>query len=116
MKMAVTLRAFAPIVFRIATSRCFSITRRIRVATIFSAATSTMSPTASETAIFSSVSAEKSDLFITVQSSVKYWSPSCFVTVAATCGALVMSSTRNWIKSTCRLSNNRIASWSDTNA
>ncbi len=54
---------------------------------IFSAATNTMSPTASDTAIFSSVSAEKSDLFITVQSSVQYWSPSRALTAAATWGA-----------------------------
>ena len=70
MKMAVTLRELAPMVFRIATSRCFSMTRRISVATMLSAATSTIRPIASETAIFSSESAEKRGLFFTVQSSV----------------------------------------------
>ena len=59
--MVVMLPALAPMVFRIAMSRCFSMTSRISDATIFSAATMTISPMVSEMAIFSSQSAEKSD-------------------------------------------------------
>ena len=54
MKIVVMLRALAPIVFRMAMSRCFSITSRISDATMFSAATMTMRPIVSEMAIFSS--------------------------------------------------------------
>ena len=54
MKIVVTLLALAPIVFRIAMSRCFSITSRTSDATMLSAATMTMRPMVSETAIFSS--------------------------------------------------------------
>ena len=57
MKIVVTLFALAPIVFRMAMSRCFSITSRTSDATMFSAATMTMRPIVSETAIFSSESA-----------------------------------------------------------
>ena len=71
MKIAVTLLALAPIVFRMAMSRCFSITSRISDATMFSAATMTIRPMVIEIAIFSSQSAEKSDLFICAQSWVR---------------------------------------------
>ncbi len=71
MKIAVTLFAPAPIVFRIAMSRFFSITSRISEATMFSAATMTMRPIVSEIAIFSSDSAENSVPFISAQSRVR---------------------------------------------
>ena len=70
MKIAVTLRAPAPIVFRMPISRCFSITSRMSNATIFSAATMTINPMVSGIAIFSSPSAENSDLFMSAQSCV----------------------------------------------
>ena len=70
MKIVVTLRALAPIVFRMAMSRCFSITSRMSDATMLSAATMTMRPMVSEMAIFSSQSAEKSDWFMSAQSCV----------------------------------------------
>ena len=71
MKMVVTLLALAPMVFRIAMSRCFSITSRTSEATIFSAATMTMRPIVIETAIFSRDKAANSDRFITDQSSAR---------------------------------------------
>ena len=55
-------------VLRIAMSRLFSITSRMSDATMLSAATITMRPIASDTAIFSSVSAAKSGLFMSDQS------------------------------------------------
>ena len=70
MNTAVTLRAPAPMVFRMPMSRCFSMTSRMSDATMFSAATMTMRPIVSEMAIFSRPSAEKSDLFISAQSCV----------------------------------------------
>ena len=66
------LRADAPIVFRIAMSRLFSITSRISEATMFSAATITMRPMVIEIAIFSSQSAEKSARFSSAQVWVRY--------------------------------------------
>ena len=51
-------------------SRCFSITSRISEATMFSAATMTISPMVIEIAIFSSQSAPNSERFICVQSCV----------------------------------------------
>ena len=93
MKISVMLRALVPIVFRIAMSRCFSITSRISEATMFSAATMTMSPIVSAMAIFSSVSAEKSAWFICAQSSVKYSGPIVSSMPRATAVARKMSST-----------------------
>ena len=87
MKIAVTLRAPAPIVLRMPMSRCFSMTSSISDATMFSAATITMSPMASDTANFSSVSAEKSALFICPQSCAVYLSPSRVPTSCAMAGA-----------------------------
>ena len=57
-------------------SRCFSITSRISDATMFSAATITIRPMVIEIAIFSSDSAEKSDLFICGPVLVTYCAPS----------------------------------------
>ncbi len=57
-----------PIVFSIAISRLFSMTSRISDAMMLSAATITMRPIVIEIAIFSSHSAEKSDLFMSAQS------------------------------------------------
>ena len=68
MKISVTLRALAPMVFRIAMSRCFSITIRISDATMFSAATMTIRAMAREMALRSSDSALKSDWFMSAQS------------------------------------------------
>ena len=76
MKIAVTLLALAPIVFRMPMSRCFSITSRISDATMLSAATMTIRPMVSEIAIFSRPSAENSDLFMSAQSWVTYCAPS----------------------------------------
>ena len=70
MKMYITLRAEAPIVFRIAMSALFSITSSTSDATILSAATMTMRPIVIEIAIFSSQSASNSVRFIVVQSCV----------------------------------------------
>ncbi len=53
---------------RIAMSLCFSITMRISVATMLSAATMTMSPMVRAIAVFSSQSAEKRLWFIWIQS------------------------------------------------
>jgi hypothetical protein len=58
MKMARIAFDGAPIVRRIAMSRLFSITSSTSDATMFSAATITMRPIASEIATFSSQSAE----------------------------------------------------------
>ena len=58
----------APIVFRMAMSRLFSMTSSTSDATMLSAATMTMRPMVIEIAIFSSHSAEKSELFISDQS------------------------------------------------
>ena len=71
MKIAITARAEAPIVFRMAMSRRFSITSSTSEAMMFSAATITMSPMVIEITIFSSESAENSDRFISVQSCVR---------------------------------------------
>ena len=87
MKIVVTLRALAPMVLRIAMSRCFSITSRISEAMMLSAATMTIRPMVSEMAIFSSPSAEKSDLFVAAQSCVTYCDPSVDGIEAAICGA-----------------------------
>ena len=62
------LRAVAPIVFRMAMSRLFSITISTSEATMFSAATMTIRPMVIDIAIFSSHSAENSDWFICAQS------------------------------------------------
>ena len=69
MKIVVTLFALAPIVFRMAMSRCFSITSSTSDATMLSAATMTMRPMVSEIAIFSNDSALNSARFMTDQSS-----------------------------------------------
>ena len=66
------LAAELPIVFRIAMSRLFSITSRISDAMMFSAATMTIRPMVIEIAIFSSHSAEKSELFMSAQSCALY--------------------------------------------
>ena len=76
MKIVVTLLALAPIVFRMAISRFFSITSSISDATMFRAATMTMRPMVTEIAIFSSVRAEKSDRFMNDQSFAWYSLPS----------------------------------------
>ena len=60
MKMYITLRDEAPIVFRMAMSAVFSITSSTSDATMLSAATMTMRPMVIETAIFSSHSASNS--------------------------------------------------------
>ena len=70
MKMRRMLAADVPIVFRIAMSRLFSITSSTSEATMFTAATIMIRPMVIEIAIFSSHSAEKSDLFICAQSCV----------------------------------------------
>ena len=70
MKIRRMLAVEVPIVFRIAMSRLFSITSSTSDATMLSAATITISPMVIEIAIFSSHSAEKSDLFISAQSCV----------------------------------------------
>ena len=71
MKIPMMLRADAPIVFRMAMSRLFSITSRISDAMMLSAATMTISPIVIEIAIFSSHSAENSDRFMSAQSCVR---------------------------------------------
>jgi hypothetical protein len=63
-----TLRAEAPIVFRMAMSRLFCITIRMSDEMMLSAPTMTMSATAIERPSFSSHSAENSDWFIDAQS------------------------------------------------
>ena len=68
MKIRRMLAAELPIVFRMAMSRLFSITSRISDAMMLSAATITIRPMVIEIAIFSSHSAENSDLFISAQS------------------------------------------------
>jgi hypothetical protein len=68
MKMAMMLRADAPMVLRMAMSRLFCITIRMSDEMMFSAPTMTMRATAIEIPIFSSHSAEKSDWFIDAQS------------------------------------------------
>ena len=68
MKIRRMLAAELPMVFRIAMSRVFSITRSTSEAMMFSAATITMRPMVIDIAIFSSQSAEKSDLFMSAQS------------------------------------------------
>ena len=68
MKIRITTPEDVPIVFRIAMSRLFSITRSTSDATILSAATITIRPIVIEIASFSRPSAEKSDRFISVQS------------------------------------------------
>ena len=68
MKIRRMLAAELPMVFRIAMSRVFSITSRISEAMMLSAATITMRPIVIDIAIFSSQSAEKSDLFMSAQS------------------------------------------------
>ena len=64
MKIRRMLAVEVPIVFRIAMSRLFSMTSRTSEATMLSAATITIRPMVIEMAIFSSHSAEKSDLFM----------------------------------------------------
>ena len=71
MKMRVIAPREAPIETRIAMSLCFSMTSRIRVATMLSAATITMRPMVMPMAIFSSQSAEKRLWFIMIQSVVR---------------------------------------------
>ncbi len=115
MKIAVTLLALAPMVLRIAMSRCFSITSRISDATMLSAATMTIRKMVREMAIFSRPSAEKSDLFMSAQSCVTYSGPSCSGIDCAMRGAAKMSSTRSWIKSTLSLPSSRLATSSDRN-
>ena len=56
---------------RIAMSLCFSITIRIRVATMLRAATMTISPMVMPMAVFSSQRAEKRLWFIWIQSVVR---------------------------------------------
>ena len=81
-------------------SRLFSITSSTSEATMLSAATMTISPMVIEIAIFSSHSAEKSDLFMSAQSCVVY-------SVAELLGnlrrrpvcAANMSSSCSWMKS-----------------
>ena len=68
MKIRRMLLAGLPIVFRMAMSRLFSMTSRISEATMFSAATITISPMVIEIAIFSSHSAENRLLFMSLQS------------------------------------------------
>ena len=68
MKMRLMLLAGLPIVFRMAMSRLFSITSRISDATMLSAATMTIRPMVMEIAIFSSHSAEKRLLFMSLHS------------------------------------------------
>ena len=68
MKIRRMLAAELPIVFRMAMSRVFSITSSTSDAMMFSAATITIRPIVIDIAIFSSHSAEKSDLFMSAQS------------------------------------------------
>jgi hypothetical protein len=68
MKIAMMLRAGAPMVLRMAMSRLFCITIRMSDEMMLSAPTMTMSATAIEMPIFSSQRAEKSDWFISAQS------------------------------------------------
>ncbi len=68
MKMRRMLAAELPMVLRIAMSRVFSITSSTSDAMMLSAATMTMRPIVIDMAIFSSQSAEKSDLFRSAQS------------------------------------------------
>ena len=68
MKTIITLRRVAPMVFRIAMSRLFSITSSTSEATMLSAATMTMRPMVIEMAIFSSHNAEKSEPLMSAQS------------------------------------------------
>ena len=70
-KISMMLRAEAPMVFRIAMSRVFSITSRISEATMLSAATITISPMPMPMPIFSSISAEYSSWLMSVQSWVR---------------------------------------------
>ena len=95
MKIRRMLAVDVPIVFRIAMSLLFSMTRRTSEATMFTAATVMISPMVIEIAIFSSQSAEKSDLFICAQSCVAYSSPSRFGTSSATSFDANMSSSRS---------------------
>ncbi len=115
MKIVVTLLALAPMVFRMAMSRCFSITSRISDATMFSAATMTMSPIVSEMATFSSQSAEKSDWFMSAQSCAIQPVPSLSLMASAVSGARNTSSRRSWMASISSLSSRRFATSSDTN-
>ena len=68
MKIRRMLAAELPMVFRIAMSRVFSITSSTSEAMMLSAATITIRPIVIDIAIFSSQSAEKSDLFMSAQS------------------------------------------------
>ncbi len=68
MKIRRMLAAELPIVLRIAMSRVFSITSSTSDAMMLSAATITIRPIVIDMAIFSSQSAENSDLFMSAQS------------------------------------------------
>ena len=70
-KMRRTTRALAPMVFRMAMSRLFSMTSMMSDETMFRVATSTIRPMAIEMAIFSRKSASKSCELRRDQSSVR---------------------------------------------
>ena len=70
MKMRMMAPRDAPMETRIAMSWCFSITMRMRVATMLRAATITMRPMVMPMAVFSSHRAEKRLWFICTQSFV----------------------------------------------
>ena len=69
MKITITRMLDVPMVFRIAMSRLFCLTRRMSDEMMLSAPTITMRPIVIEIAIFSSQSAEKSDRLSSDQSS-----------------------------------------------
>ena len=75
MKIRVTAPRDAPIETRIAMSLCFSITMRMRVATMLRAATITMRPIVMPIAIFSSHRAEKRLWLRSIQLLGMYSSP-----------------------------------------
>ena len=75
-KTRMTAARDAPMDTRIAMSLCFSITIRISVATMLSAATMTMRPMVMPIATFSSHSAENRLSLVSIQSVITYPSPS----------------------------------------
>ena len=83
------LRFEAPIVFRIAMSRVFSITSRINEAMMLSAATMTINPMPMPMPIFSSINAEYSSWLMSVQSWVRYSGPNSLGDLIGNAGRVV---------------------------
>ena len=115
MKMRRMLAAEQPMVLRMAMSRVFSITSSTSDAMMLRAATITMRPIVIDMAIFSSQSAEKSDLFRSAQSCASYSCPRRPGIACATCAAAKKSSTFSSIKSGRTRSSNRSATLRCTN-